>query len=61
MLTLNEGIRAPRTARSASEKSEPYGSESLRFASRYMQRDVEIGELEMQTESMLMGISFRQH
>jgi staphylococcal nuclease domain-containing protein 1 len=37
------GIRAPRTARSASEKSEPYGPESLRFVSRYMQRDVEIG------------------
>ncbi|CAD6585030.1 MAG: hypothetical protein TREMPRED_004014, partial [Tremellales sp. Tagirdzhanova-0007] len=36
------GIRAPRTARNASEKSEPYGPESLRFASRYMQRDVEI-------------------
>ncbi|ORX39823.1 hypothetical protein BD324DRAFT_615122 [Kockovaella imperatae] len=36
------GIRAPRTARNASEKSEPYGQESLKFASRYMQRDVEI-------------------
>ncbi|KAK1924792.1 transcription factor [Papiliotrema laurentii] len=36
------GIRAPRTARSANEKSEPFGQESLRFASRYMQRDVEI-------------------
>ncbi|WWD01433.1 hypothetical protein V866_008377 [Kwoniella sp. B9012] len=36
------GIRAPRTARNASEKSEPYGPESLRFASKYMQRDVEI-------------------
>lgn len=37
------GIRAPRTARNANEKSEPYGSESLEFATRrYMQRDVEI-------------------
>jgi staphylococcal nuclease domain-containing protein 1 len=39
------GIRAPRTARQGtSEKSEPYGVEAARFASRYMQRDVEIGE-----------------
>jgi staphylococcal nuclease domain-containing protein 1 len=37
------GIRAPRTARSASEKGEPYGTESAEFATRrYMQRDVEI-------------------
>ncbi|WWC61150.1 uncharacterized protein I303_103729 [Kwoniella dejecticola CBS 10117] len=36
------GIRAPRTARNASEKSEPFGPESLRFASRYMQRDIEV-------------------
>ncbi|KAJ6499990.1 hypothetical protein C8R47DRAFT_970738 [Mycena vitilis] len=36
------GIRAPRTARNASEKSEPYGTEASEFASRrYMQRDVE--------------------
>ncbi|KAJ7346725.1 hypothetical protein DFH08DRAFT_914727 [Mycena albidolilacea] len=36
------GIRAPRTARNTSEKSEPYGSEASEFASRrYMQRDVE--------------------
>ncbi|KAI0093340.1 transcription factor [Irpex rosettiformis] len=36
------GIRAPRTARNASEKSEPYGAESSEFANRrYMQRDVE--------------------
>jgi staphylococcal nuclease domain-containing protein 1 len=36
------GIRAPRTARNASEKSEPYGSEAAEFATRrYMQRDVE--------------------
>ncbi|KAF5321013.1 hypothetical protein D9619_001893 [Psilocybe cf. subviscida] len=36
------GIRAPRTARNASEASEPYGAESLDFANRrYMQRDVE--------------------
>ncbi|WVF72237.1 hypothetical protein IAT40_007049 [Kwoniella sp. CBS 6097] len=36
------GIRAPRTARSANEKSEPFGPESLKFVSKYMQRDVEI-------------------
>ncbi|KAN0109313.1 hypothetical protein V8E52_009497 [Russula decolorans] len=37
------GIRAPRTARSAHEKSEPYGNEAAEFATRrYMQRDVEI-------------------
>ena len=37
------GIRAPRTARNPSEKSEPYGPESFEFATRrYMQRDVEI-------------------
>ena len=36
------GIRAPRTARNASEKSEPFGAESSDFATRrYMQRDVE--------------------
>ncbi|THH05282.1 hypothetical protein EW145_g4916 [Phellinidium pouzarii] len=37
------GIRAPRTARSAGEKSEPYGTEAAEFATRhYMQRDVEV-------------------
>ncbi|KAI0645442.1 transcription factor [Trametes meyenii] len=37
------GVRAPRTARNASEASEPYGAESAEFATRrYMQRDVEI-------------------
>ncbi|KAI0344602.1 transcription factor [Trametopsis cervina] len=36
------GIRAPRTARNASEKSEPYGAEAADFATRkYMQRDCE--------------------
>ncbi|PFH51564.1 hypothetical protein AMATHDRAFT_3013 [Amanita thiersii Skay4041] len=36
------GIRAPRTARNSSEKSEPYGTEAFEFATRrYMQRDVE--------------------
>ncbi|KAJ7647235.1 hypothetical protein FB45DRAFT_892832 [Roridomyces roridus] len=36
------GIRAPRTARNPSEKSEPYGVEAAEFASRrYMQREVE--------------------
>lgn len=40
------GIRAPRTARNPSEKSEPFGVEAADFASRrYMQRDVEV-ELE---------------
>lgn len=39
---LGPGIRAPRTARNASEKSEPYGAEAADFATRrYMQRDVE--------------------
>ncbi|TYJ56577.1 hypothetical protein B9479_002669 [Cryptococcus floricola] len=37
------GIRAPRTARNASEKSEPFGAEALKFASKYLQRDVEVG------------------
>ncbi|EWC44535.1 hypothetical protein DRE_06707 [Drechslerella stenobrocha 248] len=37
------GIRAPRTARNATEKSEPYGPEALEFATRRAhQRDVEI-------------------
>ncbi|KAK6335863.1 hypothetical protein TWF730_003238 [Orbilia blumenaviensis] len=37
------GIRAPRTARNASEKSEPFGPEALEFTSkRAFQRDVEI-------------------
>ena len=36
------GIRAPRTARNASEKSEAYGTEAADFATRrYMQRDCE--------------------
>ncbi|KAI5123940.1 hypothetical protein M0805_006355 [Coniferiporia weirii] len=36
------GIRAPRTARGAGEKNEPYGAEAAEFATRrYMQRDVE--------------------
>ncbi|OAX42282.1 hypothetical protein K503DRAFT_797296 [Rhizopogon vinicolor AM-OR11-026] len=40
-LVLN-GIRAPRTARNPSEKSEPFGQEAADFATRrYMQRDVE--------------------
>lgn len=38
----NKGIRAPRTSRNASEKSEPFGVEAAEFsARRYMQRDVE--------------------
>lgn len=37
------GIRAPRTARNASETSEPYGQEASDFATlHYNQRDVEI-------------------
>lgn len=36
------GIRAPRTARSANEKSEPFGAEAQAFANKYMQRDVEV-------------------
>jgi staphylococcal nuclease domain-containing protein 1 len=39
------GVRSPRTARNANEKSEPYGPEAQRFTSaRYLQRDVEIGK-----------------
>lgn len=37
------GIRAPRTARNASEKGEAFGVESYDFATRrFMQRDVDI-------------------
>jgi staphylococcal nuclease domain-containing protein 1 len=37
------GIRAPKTSRNESEKSEPYGPEAAAFATHhYMQRDVEI-------------------
>lgn len=36
------GIKAPRTARNQSEKSEPFGQEAFDFATRrYLQRDVE--------------------
>lgn len=43
VLSSFSGIRAPRTARNPSEKSEPYGLEASDFATRrYMQRDVEI-------------------
>ena len=36
------GVRAPRTARNASERSEPYGQEAYDFSNRrYMQRDIE--------------------
>ena len=36
------GIRAPKAARNTGEKSEPYGTEALAFATRrYLQRDVE--------------------
>jgi staphylococcal nuclease domain-containing protein 1 len=36
------GIRAPRTARNSSEKSEPFGQEASDYATRhYMQRDIE--------------------
>lgn len=45
---LSKGIRAPRTARNASEKPEPFGAESLKFASKYLQRDVEIGQCILQ-------------
>lgn len=37
------GIKAPRAARSANEKSEPFGAEGLKWTTgRYMQRDVEL-------------------
>ena len=44
MLTLVlSGVRAPRTARNASEASEPFGPEASDFATRrWNQRDVEI-------------------
>ena len=43
MTLVLAGIRAPKTARNESEKSEPYGPEAAAFAThRYMQRDVEI-------------------
>lgn len=36
------GVRCPRTARNASEKSEPFGNEAAAFASRsFLQRDCE--------------------
>lgn len=36
------GIKTPRTARSSSENSEPFGTEAAEFSTRqYMQRDVE--------------------
>ena len=37
-------VGAPRTARNPNEKSEPYGNEAHKFASRFMQRDVEVGQ-----------------
>jgi hypothetical protein len=37
------GVKAPRAARSATEKGEPFGAEGQRWANaRFMQRDVEI-------------------
>jgi staphylococcal nuclease domain-containing protein 1 len=42
LLSPSLGIRAPRTARNSSEKSEAYGAEAFEFASRrWMQRDCE--------------------
>jgi endonuclease YncB( thermonuclease family) len=41
-LTPHSGIRAPRTTRNASEKSEPHGLEAAEFSThRFLQRDVE--------------------
>ena len=52
---MSAGIRAPRTARNASEKSEPYGAEAAEFATRrYLQRDVEI---EIETTDKSGGFS----
>ena len=48
------GVRAPRTARNATEKPEPYGAEAYKFASKYLQRDVEIGEFPPPTWVSLM-------
>jgi staphylococcal nuclease domain-containing protein 1 len=42
LILANLGIRAPKSARNTSEKSEPYGAEALDFSTRrFMQRDVE--------------------
>ncbi|KAI0081272.1 transcription factor [Panus rudis PR-1116 ss-1] len=50
------GIRAPRTARNPSEKSEPYGQEAADFATRrYMQRDVEIEILDVDKSGGFIG------
>jgi staphylococcal nuclease domain-containing protein 1 len=41
-LTSHSGVRAPRNARNASEKSEPYGLEAAEFSThRFLQRDIE--------------------
>jgi staphylococcal nuclease domain-containing protein 1 len=36
------GIRAPKASRNPAEKADPFGAESLRFSSKFLQRDVEI-------------------
>ncbi|KAG1716638.1 hypothetical protein ID866_516 [Astraeus odoratus] len=43
LILVFSGIRAPRTARNPSEKSEPWGVEAAEFSTRkYMQRDAEV-------------------
>ncbi|KAH9915674.1 transcription factor [Fomitopsis serialis] len=50
------GVRAPRTARNPSEKSEPYGPEASDFATRrYMQRDVDIEVNEVDKSGGFIG------
>lgn len=50
------GIRAPRTARNASEKSEPYGAEAYDFATRrYMQRDCEFEVFDVDKSGGFIG------
>ncbi|KAI0700878.1 hypothetical protein BC835DRAFT_1404699 [Cytidiella melzeri] len=53
------GIRAPRTARNASEKSEPYGAESAEFATRrYMQRDCEFEVHDVDKSGGFIGVLY---
>lgn len=50
------GVRAPRTARNASEKSEPYGAEAFDFATRrYMQRDCEFEVFDVDKSGGFIG------
>ena len=53
------GVRAPRTARNSSEKSEPFGQEAADFAARrYMQRDCEIEVYDVDKSGGFIGALF---